>query len=169
MKFSIPGIAARVAKKFARGIMMGEQKQAARRMKDIMEEPIRRIHLEDDDILDNILKPPDTLTLGVAKTAAATESILNKILSPSRTAAANLAYSFTKAQMDYQEQGKVGIQSDPGGAQTMLSETAIKQTGNLGADEAVRFLRSIDRNIGSIVNSGIRVVEGGGARIGMKL
>ena len=62
---------------------------------------------------------------------------------------------------------EVGVQSDPGGAQTLMAGTPVGPQGQLG-DETVKFLRSIDSNIRGIYNDGIKLREAA-ARFGMKV
>jgi len=80
-----------------------------------------------------------------------------------------LALSAVQAQQRYAEaNSRVGVQSDPGGNMTLLAEHPMQNTGRGGQDDLAKFLRSIDQNIRSVVNDGLRLRESG-ARIGMKL
>lgn len=59
------------------------------------------------------------------------------------------------------------VQSNPPGM-SLLSDSPVEQTG-MGGDEAIKFLRSLDKNIQSVVNDGIKMREGGGHGGGNRL
>jgi hypothetical protein len=63
--------------------------------------------------------------------------------------------------------GEGKTQSDPGGNQTLLASSGA-QTGDFSSNEMIKFLRSIDRGMQSVVNDGLKIREGG-ARIGNKV
>jgi outer membrane lipoprotein SlyB len=68
-----------------------------------------------------------------------------------------------KLQKNTMNPDDIGVQSDPGGAFTLLSEKPTAETGNSGGNggESVRFLRSIDKNISQMVSEGLKTKVSG--------